>query len=352
MLIDQSHMFNFKESILSTLAVHHIGNHSENEGVKIGKSTSNIDDDLRLLLKNYFLKSFKATGLYTLSHSTDLSLNELYSYSATIFSDPGSLYLQSINIAKHLYESSQHPMIKNGELYVVYFDECVIDDEVTDAVGIFKSENKDTYLKVYPQDEGYEIEQEQGININKLDKGCLIFNTEKDHGYKVAIVDSTSKGGEEAKFWKDDFISAKLREDNFYHTQNYMQLCKNFAVEAFEEATRVDQIDLVKNSVNYFKEKETFNVQEFEEEVMQAPEVIEKFQDYKSQYSEENDVKLYDEFDVSVSAVKQGNKFIKSVIKLDKNFHVYVHGNRKNIERGFDEGRQQYYYTLFFENES
>jgi len=209
----------------------------------------------------------------------------------------------------------------------------VIDDEVTDAVGIFKSENKDTYLKVYPKNDGYEIEQEQGININKLDKGCLIFNTEKDHGYKVAIVDSTNKGGEEAKFWRDDFISAKPREDNFYHTQNYMQLCKNFAVEAFEEATRVDQIDLVKNSVNYFKEKETFNVQEFEEEVMQAPEVIEKFQDYKNQYSEENNVKLYDEFEVSASAVKQGNKFIKSVIKLDKNFHVYVHGNRKNIER-------------------
>lgn len=345
-------MFNFKESILSSLTVHHIGNQSENEGIKLGKTTINVDDDLRLLLKNYFLKPFKEQGLYTLTHSSDLSLNELFSYASSIFSDPDSLYLQSINIAKHLYESSQHPMIKSGELYVVYFDECVIDDEITDAVGIFKSENKDTYLKVYPQNDSYEIAQEQGININKLDKGCLIFNTEKDHGYKVAIIDSTNKGGEEAKFWKDDFISAKPREDNFYHTQNYMQLCKNFAVEAFDEAARVDQIDLIQNSVNYFKEKETFNVKEFEEEVMQVPEVIEKFQDYKTQFAENNQIKLYDEFDVSSSAVKQGNKFIKSVIKLDKNFHVYVHGNRKNIEHGFDEERQQYYYMLFFENES
>lgn len=345
-------MFNFKESILSTLAVHHIGNQAESEGINIGKSTLEIDDDLRLLLKNYFLKSFKEQGLYTLSHSTDLTLNELYTYVSAIFSDSDSLYLQSINIAKHLYESSQHPMIKNGELYVVYFDECVIDDEVTDAVGIFKSENKDTYLKVYPQNDSYEIAQEQGININKLDKGCLIFNTEKDLGYKVAIVDNINKGGEEAKYWKEDFINAKPREDNFYHTHNYMKLCKNFAVEAFEEATRVDQIDLVKNSINYFKEKETFNVREFEEEVMQVPEVIEKFQDYKAQFSDDHQVKLYDEFEVSASAVKQGNKFIKSVIKLDKNFHVYVHGNRKNIERGFDEERQQYYYMLFFENES
>ncbi len=345
-------MFNFKESILSTLAVHHIGNQSENEGVKIGKTTLKIDDDLRLLLKNYFLKPFKETGLYTLSHTTDLALNELFTYATAIFSDPDALHLQSINIAKHLYESSQHPMIKNGELYVVYFDECIIDDEVTDAVGVFKSENKDTYLKVYSQEDNYKIDQEQGVNINKLDKGCLIFNTEKDHGYKVAIIDNVNKGGEEAKYWKDDFISAKPREDDFYHTQNYMQLCKDFAVEAFEEASRVDQIDLVKNSVNYFKEKESFNIREFEEDVMQAPEVIEKFQDYKNQYAEDNHIKLYDEFDVSTLAVKQGKKYIKSVIKLDKNFHVYVHGNRKNIERGFDEERQQYYYRLFFENEA
>ena len=345
-------MFNFKESILAALAVHHIGNKSENEEVKIGKSTLRIDDDLRSLLKNYFLKPFKEQGLYTLHHSTDLTLNELFTYASAIFSDPDSLHLQSINIAKHLYESSQHPMIKNGELYVVYFDECIIDDEITDAIGLFKSENKDTYLKVYPQNGNYEIAQEQGININKLDKGCLIFNTEKDLGYKVAIVDSINKGGEEAKYWRENFISAKPREDNFYHTQNYMQLCKNFAVEAFEEAARVDQIDLVKNSVNYFKEKETFNVKEFEEEVMQVPEVIGKFQDYKNQFADDHQIKLYDEFEVSVPAVKQGNKFIKSVIKLDKNFHIYVHGNRKNIERRFDEERQQYYYMLFFENES
>ena len=116
-------MFNFKESILSSLTVHHIGNQSENEGIKLGKSTISVDDDLRLLLKNYFLKPFKEQGLYTLSHSTDLSLNELYAYTSSIFADPDALYLQSINIAKHLYESSQHPMIKNGELYVVYFDE-------------------------------------------------------------------------------------------------------------------------------------------------------------------------------------------------------------------------------------
>ncbi|MDR0604368.1 MAG: hypothetical protein LBG80_08720 [Bacteroidales bacterium] len=38
------------------------------------------------------------------------------------------------------------------------------------------------------------FESEKGININKLDKGCLIFNTERENGYIVAVVDNTNKG--------------------------------------------------------------------------------------------------------------------------------------------------------------
>jgi len=55
-------------------------------------------------------------------------------------------------------------------------------------------------LKVYPSGDGFEIESEKGININKLDKGCLIFNTERESGYVVAIVDNTNKGTE-AQYW-------------------------------------------------------------------------------------------------------------------------------------------------------
>jgi len=78
-----------------------------------------------------------------------------------------------------------------------------------DAVGLFKSENKDTYLKVEPVMEGYEIESRQGININKLDKGCLVFNTDKENGYVLSIVDNTNKGNE-AQYWKDDFLSVLI----------------------------------------------------------------------------------------------------------------------------------------------
>ena len=40
----------------------------------------------------------------------------------------------------------------------------------------------------------------------------------------------------------------------------------------------------------------------------------------------------------------------KSVIKLDKNFHIYVHGNRELIEQGEDEKGK--YYKVYFKEES
>ena len=59
-----------------------------------------------------------------------------------------------------------------------------------------------------------------------------------------------------------------------------------------------------------------------------------------------------DNFEISVHAVKQQAKVFKSVLKLDKNFHIYIHGNRQLIEKGFDEATGRNYYKLYFDNES
>ncbi|HWV68418.1 MAG TPA: hypothetical protein VN105_21315, partial [Chitinophaga sp.] len=59
-----------------------------------------------------------------------------------------------------------------------------------------------------------------------------------------------------------------------------------------------------------------------------------------------------DEFEISAPAVKKQQKVFKSILKLDRNFHVYIHGNREMIERGFDEATNMNYYKLLFENEA
>ncbi len=60
---------------------------------------------------------------------------------------------------------------------------------------------------------------------------------------------------------------------------------------------------------------------------------------------------MSDDFEISNSAVKQSKGKFKSVIKLDKNFHVYIHGDRDMVEKGYDNDKGKKYYKLFFDNE-
>lgn len=347
-------MLNFTDIKLNKIIVHHVGNKNKNEGIKLSKHLLNIKEDfIRTMLLQYFLNPFKTEALFHFMDNENIENNVIYRYASEIFNDLNSFTKESHNIAKHLYSQSEHPKIKGGEFYVVYFKDIVIEDEITDAIGLFKSENKDTYLKVYQNSENFEIGSDEGINVNKLDKGCLIFNTEKENGYMVAMVDNTSKINE-SQPWKDDFLKLKPREDNFFHTQSMLNVCKDFCDQVLiddEELSRQNQILIKDRSLKYFGAKENFNEKEFETEVMQEPEIIEAFQNYKQQYFENNNTGVSDEFEISANALKYGKKNFKSVLKLDKNFHVYIHGNPELAQKGFDEDKKMNYYKLFFNEE-
>jgi hypothetical protein len=56
-------------------------------------------------------------------------------------------------------------------------------------------------------------------------------------------------------------------------------------------------------------------------------------------YQQEYEIDIPDDFTISDSAVKKQARIFKSVIKLDKNFHIYVHvnGDRRSIRlKGYD----------------
>ena len=50
----------------------------------------------------------------------------------------------------------------------------------------------------------YQLVGESGINIKKLDKACIVFNVNRDNGYKVCILDKTNT--KEAIYWTTDFL--------------------------------------------------------------------------------------------------------------------------------------------------
>lgn len=345
--------FTFIEAVIIDFYVHRVGNKIADEQYFIAKRGIQLDESLKTLLSHYFLSPFKSDELYSFSNSIDISLNEVYSCVNKIFENPEELYEQSINLTKHLYDQSVHPKIKSGEFYVVYFKDCILDGETLDAIGLFKSENKDTFIEIEQVKDGFDMESRQGININKLDKGCLIFNSEKENGYVLSIIDNTNKGSE-AQYWKDDFLSAQPKKNEYHQTNQFLGIAKQFVTKQLDEEfelSKADKIDLLNRSVDYFKKHETFDKNEFEKEVFGEINVIESFRQFDQAYRQENEVELSDNFVISEKAVKKQARVFKSVLKLDKNFHIYIHGNRELIEQGTDENGRKYY-KIYYENEA
>lgn len=345
---------NFSNSYIESISVHHIGNKLNQQEIILSEKPLYINEELLLRLRDYFLGRFSSVfEKYRFFHQSSLKYNEVYNYSKEIFTDDLTFHETSINIAKHLYEQSIHPRVKPGELYVCLIKNCIVDNKAIDAIGIFKSENKNGFFEVDNLNRQFNIEYKEGIDINKFDKGCLILNTESKDGFQVFIIDNQNRG-DEAQYWRDNFLGLNQISNEFHQTNQFLGIAKNFVTKQLDEefeVTKADKIDLLNRSVEYFKTHETFDKKEFEEEVFQDSGIIKSFRNFDNTYRQENEIEITDSFDISPQAVKKQARVFKSVLKLDKNFHIYIHGNRDMIEQGVDkDGRK--YYKIYYDQES
>jgi hypothetical protein len=337
---------------MDKLIIHFVGNKNNGDGVRFSDELTdygNTEEYVKKLIGN----SFKSEELFQFFFSPDLELNPIYQFIKSVFLDKKAFIEQSQNVARYLYDKSTHPQIKPGELCMAYFKDCQLNDKTVDCIGIFKSENKETVLKIDTIKNGYCLTGVKGININKLDKGCLIFNTDKESGYIVSVVDNTNKGYE-AQYWKDNFLGVRPVNNGYHQTNQFLGITKQFVTKQFAddfELSKADQIDILNRSVNYFKTNEKFDKSDFENEVFQDESVIDSFRNFDNSYRRENKVELSDNFEISSQAVKKQARVFKSVLKLDENFHIYIHGNRNLIEQGVDENGRKYY-KIFYQEES
>jgi hypothetical protein len=82
------------------------------------------------------------------------------------------------------------------------------------------------------------------------------------------------------------------------------------------------------------------------------PDVVDTFMAFKKNFESSRNFEIEDEFDIHLSAVKKQQKVFKTVLKLDKNFHIYIHGRRDLIEKGIDEMTGKKYYKIYFDEET
>ncbi|MGC3945873.1 MAG: nucleoid-associated protein [Chryseolinea sp.] len=343
-------MINFSQTRIDGLAVHGIGNRLNDGVLKLSAHPLELGSELlQSLLCRWFFAPFRDPSRYTFGE--DDQGQSLLAMANYVFANHASLHENSALLAERLFNITEHPNIKPGELYMGCFSNVIYNDQICDVIGLFKSETKENFIKVESQRSDFKVSAHEGININKLDKGCLIIRVEGEEAPVCLLVDTANRS--EARFWKEDFLRLVPMQDAFNQTKSFMNMTKSFVDEEMPQTfstSKADKADMLNRSMDFFKTRETFNQEEFETTVLGDEEVIESFRNYGKDFM--NEQAVVDNFEISAQAVKRQARVFKSVIKLDKNFHIYIHGNRDLIEKGFDEIVGKNYYKVFFDQET
>ncbi len=349
-------MINLYNTHIESLSIHRVGNKSRNEAIFLSEQTFSLNDEIVPLIKEFFFRPFrdKEENYYQFAHEVDLDYNDMYKFAAELFANPSSVHEVSKKITKHLFEQSNHPHIKNGEVYVTYLTNLTIDNNPVDAIGIFKSELQTDFLQFEEKESNLEMILQQGINLNKLDKGCLIFNYKKEEGYKILTVDSNRY---DARYWLEHFLSVDAFQDENFITKKYLKFCQEFAKDVVLPAEdKKEEVMFMNRSVNYFAKNDQFEETNFLNEVLDNPDLIPEFKNYKVDKGEKYSIEDVTTFPIANAAVSDARKKIKNVINLDTNIQIKLdfinpESAEKFVEKGWDEEKQMYYYLVYFNKE-
>lgn len=349
-------MINLFNTRIESLAIHRVGNKNKGENLLTSSVTTPLDDEMHSLLKEYFLKPFrsKEEAYYSFFDENDLEFHDMFAFAKAIFSTPATLLENSKKIAKHLYQQSDHPHIRSGELYICYFDNVMVDNNKTTAIGIFKSEIKQDFLQFEEQHADLKMILQQGVNLNKLDKGAIIFNVEEAAGYKILSVDSNRY---DAKYWLESFLGVNIFEDENFFTKKYLKFCQDFAKDVVLPAEdKKEEVMFMNRAVNHFAKNDVFEETAFLNETLENPDLIPEFKNYKVEKGGKHSIEDVSTFPISNTAVSAARKGIKSVINLDTHVQIKMDFTNsstaeKYIEKGWDEEKQMYYYLVYFNRE-
>ncbi len=344
-------MINLDNALITKCIVHKVGNSYASETSVFSNIEMDMDQHELLEIKKIFVKNFKAPlKSNQFSHAIDLSQNVIYKLIKDMF-DSDTHYLKNTkNIVKYLFEQSTHYSIKSGEVFIMNFDGVVHQDVMSNAVGIFKIENSTNFIKSDYHQNAINIFLDKGIVGRNIEKGCIVFNSEVEDGY---IVYSYEKNSTDTQYWNKNFLSIIKREDSFNTTSTLLETYRDFVMNDFssESMSKKDKIELINKSIEYVSEQEEYmSVEEFIQTNLVDEKSQHQYKAYLDNYKEAYEVEIEDTVVVSKDAVKYQQKRFKSVIKLDKNFHIYVHTNENFIEQGVeDNGRK--FYKLYYETE-
>ncbi|MDV7187763.1 nucleoid-associated protein [Lutibacter sp. TH_r2] len=340
---------------ISKFIIHKVGNKFNSATNVFSEDLVSFDEESYNLMLPFLLKPFaNVAESYRFNHHANIELNEINNYTNEIFTEESSFVEISKHIVTHLFEQSNSAQIKTGDVIIALFEDIEFKDIVTQAIGIFKIENKVDFFQTYMEKESLDVYVQQGISTKKLDKGCLIINYSDPEGRAILSVDNNNY---DAQYWVQHFLNVKYADDNNQHTQNYMEMCRDFSEDVIKEDFGVhEQSKFLAKTVDFMKEHEHVNYNDFKDELFEAEDHKELFEGYKKEYEDTNDVLIRNQFAVSDIVLKKQKQKMKTEIKLDTNIQIKLDidapdASQEYLEKGYDEEKKMKFYKVYFNEE-
>ncbi len=349
-------MVSRKNASISKFIIHKVGNKFNDTKNAFSEKLVDFDEASYDLMLTFLLRPFSSVvQSYRFNHHSNIALNEIFSYATQVFAEEDNFIDVSKHIVTHLYEQSNNSNIKTGDVLIVLFEGIEFRDITTNAIGIFKIETKINFFQTYLENNSYDVLVQKGISSKKVDKGCLILNQTDAEGHIVFSVDHNNY---DAQYWLNHFLNIKYADDANSHTQQYIELCKEFSTEIIKTSYGAqEQNTFLAKTIDYFKENEVVNIERFKEELFESDSYKREFDTFKKEFEGEQNLVIRNQFDVADAVVNKEKRKIKTDIKLDTNIQIKLdidapEASTEYLERGYDETKKMHYYKVFFNAEN
>ncbi|WP_239257253.1 nucleoid-associated protein [Listeria ilorinensis] len=343
-------MPDFSYAKINQLVVHFVGNKAQEDGYEAASNVlSEIGSDLNFNLGTIFFEPFTKENYYHFTHESELSFNEVYTYSRNIFNDPEQFLEDSTSILKHLYSESTHPNIKSGDLWIFTVENVIVEGEMTSGIGIFKVENKEIFLKNDFQNAEFEIGYDKGINGTDLDKGCFIFDLDQETGGKLLILDRLNKN--DSIYWKDRFLNVEQTADERFYTESFVNICTDYIKQ--KEESLIEKSNFVKATSEYLLSGAELDIDDFAEKTLEKPYEQAEFKTVVENFERENNIQFPEKFDLDEEKVEKLSKKIRKTLKLGRNMSLVIKDleqlEESDFVQGYDEQKGKHFMIVYYD---
>lgn len=344
-------MIKFENAELANFIVHQIGNSYIGETSKYSKYELDLREFEQVELMKLLIKPYKELkNSFRFDHVAGTKHNVLFNLSTNVFDNESFVDL-SIDISKCLFSQSNHHSIKSGQLFVAKLKNLEYNDHVVDGLLISKIESGTKFIKPEEQNDYVTIQIDQGIVTRNIEKSCLIINKDYHEGY---IVFNFEKNNSDTNYWSKNFLNIIEKDDDFNVTNNIISGYREYlnSDALYQNYSKKEKIELVNETINYLETCESeIKISTLLKDGINSGIDTNDFKFFLEEKFNEEFVSSNRQFSASHDAIKIQKKKFRSIIKLDKNFHIYIHGNERMIEQGIDSDGQKYY-KFYYESEA